>query len=128
MRAQLRVPNVLRLDPRAPMSHLTALVGMEVHIPLVFDTQLNRRGDCGADVLRLAQVLCIAASRPDTPLGSPHVIAHLREAMFSALLTGQSSTVSHVERHIGIEIAIDTTLLCQSSTEQTLRFGTVIDR
>lgn len=85
----------VRIDQAALVSHLSALVGTPVTTPLSFEAPIDLRSEHGADVLRLAQVLADAVARPDTPLGSPHVIAHLREALFGLLLTGQKSTTSH---------------------------------
>lgn len=93
-RTGTRTINV-RIDPTALASHLTTLVGAPMSLPIQFDPHVDLRSDRGLDLLRLAHLFADAAARPDQPLGSPHVLAHLREALFGMLLTGQPSTASH---------------------------------
>lgn len=87
---------ILRIEPSALMSHVAALAGTPVSAPPRFDALVDLSRGAGADVCRLARLLAEASERPDTPLGSPHVLAHLREALFGALVLGQESTIRHL--------------------------------
>ncbi len=83
----------IRIDPLALMSHASALAGTPVSTLPTFHVPLDLRHGSGADILRLAQLLRDAMERPDTPMGSPHVVAHLREALIGTLLLGQENTL-----------------------------------
>lgn len=85
----------LRIDPKALAAHLEALVGIPVTKLLEFDLSIDLSRGYGADLLRLTQLLFDAGVNPATPLGSPQVIAHLREALFSLLLSGHKHSASH---------------------------------
>jgi AraC-like DNA-binding protein len=88
----------LRIEPDALVSHVEALTGAPVTAPPRFDVNLHLGHGPGADVLSLARLLQEGSRRPSSALGSPHVLAHLREALFGALLLGHGSTVQHLFR------------------------------
>jgi len=85
----------ISIDPNALASHLAALVGAPVATPPRFAPRVDLRGRAGVDIARLAGLLREASEDPDSPLGSPHVLGHLREALFGVLLLGLESTASH---------------------------------
>lgn len=86
----------IRIDGAAMASQTSALLGIPVDTAPRFDPCLSLRGRHGEDLLKLARLLEEASSRPDSSLGSPLVIAHLREALMAALLVGQNNNLSHL--------------------------------
>lgn len=86
----------IRIERSALMSHVAALAGAPVSAPPRFEVLVDLTRGAGADICRLARLLGEASASPDTPLGSPHVLAHLREALFGALVLGQESSVRHL--------------------------------
>lgn len=86
----------IRIDSAALASQTSALLGMPVEVPPIFDSFINLRGKDGEDLFRLARLLEDACSRPESPMGSPLVIAHLREALIATLLVGQKNSFSHL--------------------------------
>lgn len=74
------------IDRAALEAHLTMLTGQELDGPLCFSPDLDLTQSAGAAVYSLAQLIRQEAERP-TP--SRQVIASLREALSTALLTGQ---------------------------------------
>ncbi|MEZ4309105.1 MAG: helix-turn-helix transcriptional regulator [Polyangiaceae bacterium] len=83
----------LRIEPAALHSHATALLGAPPRGSLLLDPRIDLRKGSGPDLLRLANLVADASAHPGTPLGSPHVLAHLREALYGALLTGHSGAL-----------------------------------
>lgn len=83
----------LRIEPSALTSHASALMGTPVSTLPRFHVPLDLRHGSGADILRLSQLLRDAMARPDTPMGSPHVVAHLREGLLGVLLMGPENTL-----------------------------------
>lgn len=88
----------IRIEPGALISHATALLGAPASGPLRFETHIDLRTEAGAGIVRLAHLLEEACAHPQSPLGSPHVLAHLREALYGALLVGQPSSLHHLLR------------------------------
>lgn len=74
------------IDRAALEAHLTMLTGQELNGPLCFSPDLDLTQCAGAAVYNLAQLIRQEAERP-TP--SRQVIASLRDALSTALLTGQ---------------------------------------
>lgn len=85
--------NIL-IDADTLASHAAALVGAPVTKALRFDATIDLRSELGVDLIRLVKIFVDASDRSSSPLGSPHVMAHLREALCGALLLGQPNTVS----------------------------------
>lgn len=96
-KAGVRTLNI-RIDGAALASQGSALIGAPVAAAPAFEPFLDLRGPGGADIWKLARLLEEAGSRPESPLGSPLVVAHLREALLAALLVGQKHSLSHLFR------------------------------
>lgn len=94
-RTGVRTLNI-RMDGAALASQTSALLGVPIDSPPRFDPCVSLRGKDGEDLLKLARLLEEACSRPESPMGSPLVIAHLREALMAALLVGQKNNLSHL--------------------------------
>lgn len=83
----------IRIDPGALASQAAALVGVPVDTPPRFDPLVDLSRGAGPDIVRLATLLRDASARPDSPLGAPQVLGHLREALMCALLLGLDNTL-----------------------------------
>lgn len=94
-RAGMASLNVL-LAPQVLRAHLSALTGTEIQEAPRFELPLDLRSGPAADVRRIAHLLHDTCSRTDGAPASPHVLAHLREALCGALLFAAESTVSHL--------------------------------
>lgn len=94
-RAGLRTLNVL-VDQGALCAHLSALTGTTIHASPRFKLPVDLRRGPGADVHRIIQLLHEVSTRTEGAPASPHLLAHLREALYVGLLFGVESTVSHL--------------------------------
>ncbi|HSN99813.1 MAG TPA: AraC family transcriptional regulator, partial [Candidatus Nanopelagicales bacterium] len=94
-RAGLRTLNVI-VEQGALSAHLSALTGTTLHAPPRFKLPVDLRRGPGADVHRIVQLLHEASTRTEGAPASPHLLAHLREALYVGLLFGVESTVNHL--------------------------------
>lgn len=78
----------IRIEPAALTRQAAALLGAPVDAPPRFEPHVDLSRGPGGDILRLAALLSEACARPDSTLGAPHVLGHLREALMCALLLG----------------------------------------
>lgn len=83
----------IRIDRGAITSQATALLGAPVDTPPRFDPLVDLGRGAGPDILRLAGLLSDASAHPESTLGAPQVLAHLREALICALLLGLDGTL-----------------------------------
>lgn len=83
----------IRIEPNALLSHAAALTGTTISTLPRFVVPLDLQSAPGADINRLCKLFNDAVTQPDTPLGSPHVLAHLREALLGMLLLGAENTL-----------------------------------
>lgn len=83
----------IRIDRAAIMSQASALLGAPVEAPPRFDPVVDLDRGSGQDIHRLASLLNDASARPDSALGAPQVLGHLREALVCAVLLGLDSTL-----------------------------------
>lgn len=89
----------IRIDKGAITSQASALLGVPVDVPPRFDPFVDLSRGAGADIHRLARLVSDASAHPDSPLGAPQVLGHLREALLCALLLGLDSTLrQRIER------------------------------
>lgn len=88
----------IRIDPGALTSHAAALLGAPVQTAPRFGAHIDLTAPGGSAVLRLARLLEEASATPESPLGAAHVLAHIQEALYGALLLGQDSTIHHLLR------------------------------
>lgn len=83
----------IRIDKGAIISQASALLGSPVDAPPRFDPFVDLGRGAGPDILRLVGLLNDASAHPESTLGAPQVLGHLREALLSALLLGLDSTL-----------------------------------
>jgi len=83
----------ITIEPGALGAHLTALTGYAPRGPIVFDAAIDFEAAPGAALLGVAQVLRAEVERPGA---SPHLVAALREALLTALLTGVKHSSSRL--------------------------------
>ena len=83
--------NNTRIDPAALMAHWTNLTGRALSEPIRFSADIDFTRSEGAAVYNVVQLFRREAERPD---GSRLVLASLRDALFTTLLTGQPHNAS----------------------------------
>jgi AraC-like DNA-binding protein len=99
--ASLRIPDeghtlTLRIAQGTLESHLEALTGASVRKPLVFAPELDFRTQVGGHISRLISLLVDGYACLESPLRSPFVLAHLREALLGALLATRAHDHGHL--------------------------------
>lgn len=83
--------NNTKIDQAALTAHWTTLTGQTLSAPIQFAADLDFARTGGAAVYNIAQLFRREAERPD---GSRLVLASLRDALFTTLLTGQPHSAS----------------------------------
>lgn len=94
-RAAVQTRNLI-VEQGALNAHLSALTGTTIHAPPRFKLPVDLHRGPGADVHRIVQLLHEVSTRTEGAPASPHLLAHLREALYVGLLFGADSTVSHL--------------------------------
>jgi AraC-like DNA-binding protein len=92
-RAGMQSLNVI-LRPEALRAHILALTGTEVREAPRFKLPVDLRRGPAADLQRIVELLHAVCARTDGAPASPHVVAHLREALVGGLLSAAESTAS----------------------------------
>lgn len=83
----------ITIEPAALRAHLTALTGLSPRGPIVFDAAVSLETGPGAVLLGVAQLFRSEVERSGA---SPHMVAALRDALLTALLTGVKHSASHL--------------------------------
>ncbi len=81
----------LSIESGALEAHFRALIGRELHAPLLFDAALDLEAGPGTTVHGLAQLFRSEVERPGA---SPLLALGLRDALFTSLLTNANHTSS----------------------------------
>ncbi|WP_437901492.1 helix-turn-helix domain-containing protein [Sorangium sp. So ce124] len=82
---------IITIERSALEAHLAALLGSAVKPPVQFDAPVDFERGAGPTLLAIAQAFRREAARPDA---SPLLVASLRDALFTALLTGVPHSAS----------------------------------
>ena len=86
----------LVFNQNAMEAHLQALAGIHVGKPLRFERRFDGTSGTSADVLRLLTFIVGELDRPNTITTTKFVLAHLQDALMTALLVGQPHSHSHL--------------------------------
>jgi len=85
----------LVFNQQAMEAHLQALSGIHMGKPLRFEPRFDGSTGGGADVLRLLTFVVGEFDRPSAMTSSRFVLAHLRDALMTAVIVGQPHSHSH---------------------------------
>jgi AraC-like DNA-binding protein len=83
-------------DRQALEAELRALLGIQVGKPLQLEARFGGTTGGGADIMRLLSFMVSELDRPSSVNASRFVLAHLQNALTTALLLGQPHTYSHL--------------------------------